>query len=134
MTYPLEPLLAKMGNPTAGPASRALGISGDSFKRYQANGLTEDQADRLAVRAGFHPLEVWDDWDTAVEYVPDAICPECGEGFDRGVWNQVYCSKRCKDRVNARRWYADDEFRQRKVEANRAYRREVREIRARRSA
>ena len=62
-TYPFSALLDRLGNPTVGPGSRTLGISGESFKRYQANGLTAEQADRLAVRAGFHPLEVWPDWE-----------------------------------------------------------------------
>lgn len=138
-TYPFSALLDKLGNPTVGPGSRTLGISGAAFNRYRERGLDADQADRLAVSAGFHPTEVWPDWCDGVEYVPDAFCPECGEGFDRGRKDQVYCTRTCKERrfsrERQRRLYAtDDEFRARKVEAVRRYYAEVRELRGRRSA
>lgn len=34
-------------------------ISGATARKYEAQGLTDDQADRLATRAGLHPYEVW---------------------------------------------------------------------------
>ena len=137
-TYSFSALLDKIGNPTVGPGTRRLGISGHSFRRYLEVGLTEDQADRLAVRCGLHPIEVWPDWDTAVEYVPDAVCPECGEGFDRGRKDKVYCSMACKhrrkSRLRMRRRALDPSWQERENARKRRYKAEVREILARRSA
>ena len=61
-TYPFAALLEKAGLETTSKAVRGLSISGEAFKRYTEHGLTADQADRLACRAGFHPAEVWSEW------------------------------------------------------------------------
>ncbi len=50
-----------------GPASTAtiamrLGVSARTVWRWRASGLTELQADRVAVAAGLHPGSVWDTW------------------------------------------------------------------------
>jgi hypothetical protein len=42
--------------------SRLLGIDTAQLHRWRRHGLTDDQADQLAVRAGFHPAEVWGEW------------------------------------------------------------------------
>lgn len=39
-----------------------LAVSATAWRRYKTEGLTFDQADRLATRAGFHPANVWTDW------------------------------------------------------------------------
>jgi hypothetical protein len=36
-----------------------LGINGARIPAYQENGLRDWFADRLAIRAGFHPFSVW---------------------------------------------------------------------------
>lgn len=48
--------------PTDSEARVMLAVSGSMWLRYKAEGLTPDQAERLAVRCGFHPAEVWPDW------------------------------------------------------------------------
>lgn len=59
--WPLEPVLDLPGvTPTA--VVRALHISGDTYKRLTVDGLTDVQADRVAVRLGHHPATVWPDW------------------------------------------------------------------------
>lgn len=135
-TYPFSALLDKLGNPTVGPGSRTLGISGAAFNRYRERGLDADQADRLAVSVGFHPTEVWPDWCDGVEYVPDAFCPECGEGFDRGRKDQVYCSMACKhrrkSRLRMRRRATDPAWQERENARKRRYKAEVKAIRVRR--
>jgi hypothetical protein len=62
--FPLAPLARKLGlapDDTAG-LSVALRIHRSSVNRYRALGLTRDQADEWACKAGFHPVEVWDLW------------------------------------------------------------------------
>lgn len=39
-----------------------LGLHPRQIYRWRQSGLTERQADELAVRCGFHPAEVWPDW------------------------------------------------------------------------
>lgn len=58
MLWPLEPLLDIIGG-SRDQACKKLGLSGDSRKRCERDGLTERRADELAIRAGFHPWEVW---------------------------------------------------------------------------
>lgn len=87
-TYPFAALLEKAGLETTSKAVRGLSISGASFNRYTEHGLTPEQADRLACRAGFHPAEVWPEWaaDPFVglhgkrsTYVKGCRCDECRE-------------------------------------------------------
>ena len=40
----------------------ALGVSRARVVAYRKRGLSEDQADRLAVHIGRHPGEVWPEW------------------------------------------------------------------------
>lgn len=61
--WPLEPLLQAMG--TDRPLwARAgdLGLQERQVHRLRRRGLTDEEADRLAVAAGFHPAEVWSGW------------------------------------------------------------------------
>jgi len=51
-----------------------LGIAGTTHKQYCERGLTEEQADRLALRAGYHPAEVWREW-LAIEQQPCGTRP-----------------------------------------------------------
>lgn len=56
--YPFAPLAAAMGL-TEHAAAVALGLSGSTQQDYRRRGVTEQVADRLAVRAGLVPYEVW---------------------------------------------------------------------------
>jgi hypothetical protein len=59
--FRVAPLAAKMGvSPTS--ALVRLNVSSKSYKPWIANGMSWWVADRLAVRAGYHPAEIWDDW------------------------------------------------------------------------
>jgi hypothetical protein len=78
MRYPLAPLAAKLHielgenlhggqQPDAPPAGLAalaeiMGINHRNTRRLQTLGLTERQADHYAVRAGFHPSDIWPSW------------------------------------------------------------------------
>ena len=47
-------------------AAIQLGVRRDDIPRYRRHGLTPRMADRLAIRAGLHPLLVWGDaWEHA---------------------------------------------------------------------
>ena len=42
-----------------------LNISHATASRYHRHGLTDRQADRLAIQAGTHPAHIWPQWLTA---------------------------------------------------------------------
>lgn len=47
-------------------AAVILGVRRDDIPRYRKRGLTPRMADRLAIRAGLHPLLLWGDaWSEA---------------------------------------------------------------------
>jgi len=104
--YPLQPLADAMGLSLAA-ACRALGVSGSTMQDYRHRGLTERVADRLAVRAGFHPAEVWPDWG-------HRVCDNelCGATFLPERNGQRFCTPICRRRTASRRWhnerYAND--------------------------
>ncbi len=57
--YPLQPLLAALGCQTINQARHRHGLQ---LWEYAERGLTEDHADRLAIRLGLHPAMVWPTW------------------------------------------------------------------------
>ncbi len=71
--FPLEPLAdylgfelgvmggQKPGDPPVGLTAMTgvLGLSSTTLKRYRNHGMTEEQADRCACRAGAHPAWIW---------------------------------------------------------------------------
>lgn len=60
--YPLEPLMKLSGAEDMTEFAAAAGVTRRSAFRYQAEGLSINQADRVAVTVGFHPLLVWPEW------------------------------------------------------------------------
>lgn len=56
---PLEVEARKLGRP-----SQVLRLNGTDLVRLRRDGLTIDQADRLANRVGLHPANIWPDWYT----------------------------------------------------------------------
>jgi hypothetical protein len=100
--YPVQPLLQMMGC-TLSEAQKTLGIGGDQYRRFQEEGLRREVAERKALKAGFHPYEVWpeladDDYDTTY---------------------------RAKERRYQRNWYrnASPEVKARLLESARRYKR-----------
>jgi hypothetical protein len=51
-----------MGVPSFGDAADLLGVNVRHLARWKGRGITIDQADALACRAGLHPGEVWPEW------------------------------------------------------------------------
>lgn len=60
--YPFEPLQRLIAAPTAQVAADLLGVPRRRLYRLRDQGLTVDQADRMAIAAGYHPAEVWPTW------------------------------------------------------------------------
>lgn len=98
---PFGPLEEALG-PHHDPATIAatLRVNVRQVHRWRHYGLTDVQADRLAVTAGLHPAEVW---PTTHRW---AICagPGCRATIaqPRAGRPRLVCSRRCANR----RWYA----------------------------
>ncbi len=107
--YPFAPLVEAMGC-SANQAIIRLGISGKSGQEYRQFGLSEKVADRLAVRAGLHPFEVWPDMAEANLEAATIECAAegCTERFIPTRKGHEHCSKRCSERTWARRKYRTD--------------------------
>lgn len=59
--YPVEQLL-EAADATVATLAQRCGVPDRTLYRWCDQGLTEGQADELAVRAGLHPGEVWPSW------------------------------------------------------------------------
>lgn len=93
--YPVNRLAAVLGM-TEHAALAWLGITGTEQQEYRRRGLTDYQADRLAVKAGYHPAVIWPELaeDRIRRYV--RWCQWCTEPFlacDSG--RRHYCSTPC---------------------------------------
>lgn len=120
MTYPLAPLAEAMGL-SEDKAYKALGINRKTktVRRIRGEGMTADEADRFAVKAGFMPWEIWPDWTVELTGVGMVPCGSCGELFDAYRPGHRYCSTTCRRREQQRRYRTSP----RVAEANRANRR-----------
>ena len=121
--YPLEPLVKLIG-----PNARAvLRTDLRDWRRWTAEGLTERQADRLAVRAGFVPHEVWPELgDRLVDAaLVDCASSSCSVRFlpnERAGRGHRFCSSRCYQREWARSKRASDPgYAERQREIRRQY-------------
>ena len=64
MRFDARPVVALY--PSVDAAAAALGVEPRTVFRYLADGLTWEQADRVAITAGYHPSFFWgDEWRTA---------------------------------------------------------------------
>lgn len=84
-----------------------LGLSGTTEKLYRRVGVSEPVADRLAVRAGMHPWEVWP--EMAEHSMVEAEAAELERSRERGRRSMV-------------RMRQDPEYRAREAEYQRTYR------------
>lgn len=102
--YHPDPLAEATGK-TLNAACVALGVSGTTQQDARCHGFTRDVADRLAVRAGYMPWEVWPemaDHDLA-DHQRECAADDCTETFI-GHTNRRYCTPQCKRRTQARRY------------------------------
>lgn len=66
--WPLEPLVKALGG-THHQVVWQCGVSGSTVAHWAEVGLSDQQADRSAVRAGLNAVDVWPDWYEAVPKV-----------------------------------------------------------------
>jgi len=120
--YPIEPLLELLAEQGVSlhKATEILGMSGSNLKAARTRGLLVKAADRCALRAGFHPAEVWPSWveDALVEAMKP--CEACGEAFLPARRNVRFCSQRCRRLVQQRRYRQRPEVQERNRAARRA--------------
>lgn len=118
--YPYAPLAAAMGL-SEHQAAIKLGLSGSTEQTYRQRGVTDRVGDRLAVKAGLHPVEVWgEDFG-----LPLCERPACRRPFIPSVGTQRFCHRRCSQAEWKRQRRATDpEFAQRLRDADATYRTE----------
>lgn len=60
--FPLEPLEAVLGRPTARQLAERVGVVPCVVQAARRRGLSVRHADEWAIRAGLHPAIVWPAW------------------------------------------------------------------------
>ena len=63
--WPIEPLLAVTGRPSAARLAVRLNVNTRTIWRWHHRGLTDHQADRAAIAIDLHPANIWPDWFNA---------------------------------------------------------------------
>lgn len=116
--YPLTPLAHALGlDPHDTQAlANAVGIHRSWIKRVRRLGLTEQQADHWATRAGLHPLDIWPRWaanlpPTGLANANRITCPN-GHPYDHTRRGRRECTA-C-ERVATRRRVAAHRARNRR--------------------
>lgn len=63
MRFPIEPLIKAYNRPYR-EFREKVGARHTVLKRAKEQGLTIEQADKYAIKCGFHPIEIWgfDNW------------------------------------------------------------------------
>lgn len=119
-----------------------LGVHRAQIRRWRLNGLTEQAAERVAHALGLLDIEVWPELleEAIEEATVKCEADDCPEKFvpPATAWGQKrkrFCSRTCQIRSNHRRRYQENaEARERKKAKVRAYKAEVRTLKARRRA
>lgn len=58
--FSADPLIDRFGSVSA--FARALGVDRANATRWRRDGIPVDTADCIAVRLGWHPVEIWPEW------------------------------------------------------------------------
>lgn len=119
--FPLRPLMEAAGLATMSAVRSRFPMNGAAYRQVLDRGLTEEQADRWAVKLGLLPAEVWPEWLDDLEVECAAV--DCSVRFVPVQAHQRYCGSTCSSRQRRRdRYKADPTYRrQRKAEAARYY-------------
>lgn len=56
-----------LGNPGRDRLVERLSVPSSRLEKLREDVLSLDEADELACAAGYHPSEIWDDWDAALD-------------------------------------------------------------------
>ena len=106
MRYPFDPIDRRFPfRPTGGSPDEPLGLAallGTSNARighYRKAGLTVDAADRMAVRLGMHPAQLWPSWFEDAEDEPGCLWGGELVPLDR----RTLCSHQCRDLMREER-------------------------------
>lgn len=126
MRYPISDLFAHMPG-SDDDCRRRLSISGSAYGNMVQHGLTFDQAERYAERAGLLPYEVWPEMVDELIDLESKVCaaPSCDNRFVPDNPRRIYCCQRCQQNVASARWkrrrYQNDpEYRERLKAQSRA--------------
>lgn len=104
-TFSFDPVEELLGEDRTSEICCILGISADLVKRFREQGLSIDEADKVACKLGEHPSMVWDDWNSVKpigESLYDAVeefmkrnkmCGKCGEWVVRSNFHKRSASK-----------------------------------------
>lgn len=129
--YPIADLFAHMAG-SDDDCRRRLGISGGAYGPMVQRGLTFDQAERYAERAGLIPEFVWPEIvDELIERESrECAADGCTERFVPENPRRIYCSNLCRDRRHKADWFrrryqSDPEFRARQIERTNQYHHDV---------
>lgn len=114
---------------TARRIATYLGEDGQLVARARRSGLTFDQAERVAVAAGYHPLELWPE----MLHRPCAL-DTCDDTFIPVSDTQIYCSARHRNTAKLRRYRTQEGAREAHRLRQAKYRSEGTAARSRRSA
>lgn len=60
--FDLQPLAALLGATCDSEIAHATDTCRRTVQRWKHDGMSADQADRAAIRAGYHPANIWPDW------------------------------------------------------------------------
>lgn len=104
--YPLQPLLELTGW-TMNRVTQIAPCNGGEYRLRLADGVTERTAERIAVAAGYHALEVWP--EMIEEAYSACAAADCERRFIPTRKGHSYCSDRCRERVRMRLKYQTDE-------------------------
>lgn len=104
-TFSFEPVEALMNETRNTEICFLLGISADLAKRFRAEGLTVDEADKIACRLGEHPSMIWKEWadispipeslfDAVEEFMREhKLCGRCEEWVHRSNFHKRSAAK-----------------------------------------
>lgn len=71
--FSARPLLLELAKRFPGKSpQRVLRMSATTWVQMRHDGLSAVQADRVAVRIGLHPAEIWGDWACGADELEDA--------------------------------------------------------------
>lgn len=85
MRWPLQPLLDATGQTPYGIA-HATGVSQGMIRDAVTSGLSDNLADKIAIRLGWHPAMIWPEWADAGLSVLDEV-------YLNGGWRQAWLWK-----------------------------------------
>ena len=63
LRFSLQPVMALTRVDNYEQLGVRLGVSGDAVRQWSVRGLSSKQADFVATRLGFHPLNIWSDFN-----------------------------------------------------------------------